>query len=334
MKNIIRVGAVVATAALALSACSSSPSHSDFKACMVSDSGGFDDKSFNQSGYEGLLKAEKDFGITIAKAESADENDYAPNIDAMVAANCDLIITVGFLLANATAEAAATYPDTNFAIVDSTFSDADFNPLTFPNAKSLLFATDQAAFLAGYAAASETKTGVVGTFGGGPFAGVTDFMDGFYAGVQYYNAEMGTSVAVLGWDGESGITDTDFVDQTIGKTTGESFIEQGADIILPVAGPVGLGTAQAAQDAGNVKIIGVDSDWTLTAPEYKDVILASVLKEVGQAVYDAIDESVNGTFSNESYVGTLENGGVGLAGYDADFSDLIKGIIDGSIATH
>jgi basic membrane protein A len=345
MKSIVRVSAVAATAALALAACSAAPEETPtpsetvtaapaYKACMVSDSGGFDDKSFNQSGYEGLVKAQDELGIEIATAESTDEADYAPNIDAMIAEGCDLIITVGFLLGDATAAAATANPDQNFAIVDASFSDADFNPVVYDNVKSLLFATDQAAFLAGYAAAGESATGKVATFGGGNFPGVTDFMDGFLFGVNYYNTENGTSVAVLGWDGDAGSVDSGFADQTVGQTLGNGFIEQGADIILPVAGPVGLGTAQAAQAAGNVRIIGVDSDWTLTAPEYADVVYGSILKQIGAAVFEAISEATSPSgFSNESYIGTLENEGVGLAGITGDFAELTAGIISGDIAT-
>jgi basic membrane protein A and related proteins len=345
MKNIVRMSAVAATAALALAACSAAPSATPsasstapaapaYKACMVSDSGGFDDKSFNQSGYEGLLKAQTDLGISIEKAESNDAADYAPNIDAMIAAKCNLIITVGFNLADATQAAAIANPTQNFAIVDASFSDADFNPVVYPNVKSLLFATDQAAFLAGYAAAGHTKTGKVATFGGGNFPGVTDFMTGFLFGVNYHNTEKGTSVAVLGWDGKAGSVDSGFSDQTVGQTLGNGFIQQGADIILPVAGPVGLGTAQAAQAAGNVQIIGVDSDWTLTAPEYKDVVYGSILKEIGAAVYATITEATSAAgFSNASYIGTLENSGVGIAGITDDFTTLKAGIIAGTIPT-
>ena len=345
MKNIVRMSAVAATAALALAACSAAPSATPsasntapaapaYKACMVSDSGGFDDKSFNQSGYEGLLKAQTDLGIAVEKAESNDAADYAPNIDAMIAAKCDLIITVGFNLADATQAAAIANPTQNFAIVDASFSDANFNPVVYPNVKSLLFATDQAAFLAGYAAAGHTKTGKVATFGGGNFPGVTDFMTGFLNGVKYHNTDKGTSVAVLGWDGTAGSVDAGFTDQTVGQTLGNGFIQQGADIILPVAGPVGLGTAQAAKAAGNVQIIGVDSDWTLTAPEYKDVVYGSVLKEIGAAVYATIKEAVSPSgFSNTSYIGTLENGGVGVAGITDDFTTLKAAIIAGTIKT-
>ena len=335
MKNIVRMSAVAATAALALAACSAAPSATPsasntapaapaYKACMVSDLGGFDDKSFNQSGYEGLLKAQKDLGVDIAKAESHDAADYAPNIDAMIAAKCDLIITVGFLLADATQAAAIANPTQDFAIVDASFSDANFNPVMYPNVKSLLFETDQAAFLAGYAAAGHTKTGKVATFGGGNFPGVTDYMTGFLFGVNYYNNEKGTNVAVLGWDGTAGSVDSGFDDQTVGQTLGNGFIQQGADIILPVAGPVGLGTAQAAQAAGNVQIIGVDQDWSLTAPEYGDVIYGSVLKQIGTAVFNAIQEASSPSgFSNVSYLGTLENDGVGLVGITGDFTTLI-----------
>ena len=344
MKSIVRMSALAATAALALAACSAAPEETPsasatetaapaYKACMVSDSGGFDDKSFNQSGYEGLVKAQDELGIEIATAESTDEADYAPNIDAMIAADCDLIITVGFLLGDATQAAATANPDQNFAIVDASFFGAD-GPIVYDNVKSLLFATDQAAFLAGYAAAGESATGKVATFGGGNFPGVTDFMDGFLFGVNYYNTENGTAVAVLGWDGDAGSVDSGFADQTVGQTLGTGFIEQGADIILPVAGPVGLGTAQAAQAAGNVRIIGVDSDWTLTAPEYADVVYGSVLKQIGAAVFAAISEATSDSgFSNESYIGTLENEGVGLAGITGDFDALIAGIIAGEIPT-
>lgn len=343
MKNTVRMSAVAAAAAIALTACSAAPEATPdatdtgpatpaYKACMVSDSGGFDDKSFNQSGYEGLVRAQDELGVEIATVESTDEADYAGNIDAMIAADCDLIITVGFLLADATQEAAIANPDQNFAIVDASFFGAD-GPIAYDNVKSLLFATDQAAFLAGYAAAGETATGKVATFGGGNFPGVTDFMDGFLFGVNYYNTENGTSVAVLGWDGDAGSVDSGFADQTVGQTLGNGFISQGADIILPVAGPVGLGTAQAAQAAGNVMIIGVDQDWSLTAPEYADVIYGSVLKEIGAAVFATISEATSSGFSAESYIGTLENGGVGLAGITGEFDDLIAGIIAGDIAT-
>jgi len=351
MKNTIRFGALAAVSALALAACSSAPEATptsaaptttaaapiDYLTCMVSDSGGFDDKSFNQVGYEGMISAANDFGLQTKKAESpatATAEDYTANVNAMVAANCKLIITVGFNLGDATKVAAEANPATNFAIIDYAYDPA------IPNVKGLTFETDQAAFLAGYAAAASTKTGKVATFGGMNIPTVTIFMDGFLGGVNYFNTTTGGSVKVLGWDGKNGsFTDT-FEDQTKGQSVAQGFIDQGADIIMPVAGPVGLGAAAAAKAAGNTWIIGVDSDWTVST-DYKDIILTSVMKNMGAAVYDTIQAAVSPAgFSNENYVGTLENGGVGLgtsaAVVPADALaklDTIKaGIIDGSIS--
>ncbi|WP_296664951.1 BMP family ABC transporter substrate-binding protein [Demequina sp.] len=355
MNNIIRVGALAAVSALALAACSSAPEDTgsssepttstptetiDFKPCMVSDEGGFDDASFNQTGYEGLVAAAEELGVEFKTAESQDSNDYAPNIDALVADACDLIVTVGFNLADATIAGALANPDTNFAIIDDA-ADADFNGETdAPNIKPLQFQTDEAAFLAGYAAAATTATGTVATFGGINIPPVTIFMNGFLAGVNYFNETTGGDVTLLGWDGTDGSFTGDFSDQTKGQSTAQGFIDQGADIILPVAGPVGLGAAAAAQSAGDVWIIGVDADWTVTT-DYADIVLTSVLKNTGVAVHDVIIETATGAgFSGEPYLGTLENEGVGLAALNAVVSadvaaelETIKaGIIDGSIS--
>jgi basic membrane protein A len=131
----------------------------------------------------------------------------------------------------------------------------------------------------------------------------------------------------------------DFNDQTKGQALAQGFIDQGADIIMPVAGPVGLGAAAAAKAAGDVWIIGVDSDWTLTT-DYKDIILTSVMKNMGPAVYEVVKDASAGNFTNENYVGTLENAGVGLgtsaavvpAEALAKLDELKAGIIDGSIS--
>jgi basic membrane protein A len=357
MKNTLRIGAIAAASALALAACSSAPKDEptgtsaapttsaaatiDYKACMVSDAGGFDDGSFNQSGFEGLQRAAADLGIEIASAESNGEDQYAPNIDAMVAANCDLIITVGFALSGATVEAAKANPDTAFAIVDD-WADNDFNgEADAPNIKPLTFQTDEAAFLAGYGAASASKTGTVATFGGMNFPSVSIFMDGFLAGANAYNKDAGKAVSVLGWDGKDGAFTGDFSDLSKGQTTTQGFIDQGADIILPVAGPVGGGAAAAAQAAGNTWIVGVDADWTVTYPEYKDIIFTSILKNIGNAVYDTITEGTSDAgLAFTPYTGTLENGGVAIAPFadgtvSADvqtkIEELTAGIIAGDI---
>jgi basic membrane protein A len=358
MKNTLRIGAIAAVSALALAACSSAPEDEadpttsatettpvetiDYKACMVSDEGGFDDGSFNQSGFEGLQQAASDLGIDTATAESNGEDQYAPNIEAMVAADCDLIITVGFALSAATVEAALANPDVSFAIVDD-WADNDFDGTTdAPNIKPLTFQTDEAAYLAGYAAASASASGTIATFGGMNFPSVSIFMDGYLAGANAYNEDNGTTVSVLGWDGSDGAFTGDFSDLSKGQTTAQGFIDQGADIILPVAGPVGGGAAAAAQAAGNTWIVGVDADWTVTFPEYADLIFTSILKNIGTAVYDTISEGVSDAgISFEPYSGTLENGGVGLAAFadgavsadiEAKLQELTDGIIAGEIA--
>ena len=185
-KSHLAILAVFAAAALSLSACAQAPDAStgssassstsaagndnsnsgEFKACMVSDSGGWDDQSFNQSGRAGLTKAVETLGIQEKLAESQGDADFTPNVDNMVQQGCNLTFGVGFLLEDAIQQAAEANTDTNFALIDSAFSDADFNPVELPNAKPILFNTAEASFLAGYLAAGYSQTGVVGTFGG------------------------------------------------------------------------------------------------------------------------------------------------------------------------
>lgn len=335
MKKIIRVAALSGAVALALAACGSAPEEtdetagagtgtSDFKACMVSDSGGFEDKSFNQSGAEGLDRAVDELGIQEVKVESSSDTDFTPNIDSLVQQDCNLIIGVGFLLEDPIQAAAEANPDIEFALIDSAFSDADFNPVTLDNAKPLLFNTQEAAYLAGYVAAATSKTGTVATFGGIQLPSVSIFMDGFADGVAKYNEDNGTDVKVLGWDKEAqtGSFTGDFDNQANGQNLAKGFIDQGADVIMPVAGPVGLGAAAAAQEAGDVSIVGVDADWFLTAPDYSSIVLTSVMKEIGQAVYDTVKEASEGNFTSDPYVGTLENEGIGIAPFH-DFDSVV-----------
>ncbi len=309
-----------------------------YSVCQVTDVGGIDDKSFNQTAYKGVLDAEADFGVVGAYLESQQQTDYESNINAFLEEGCDLIITVGFLMDGATQAAATANPDQLFGIVDVDFVNFDdFSDITFDNVKELTYQTDEAAFLAGYVAASVTQTGTVATFGGLQFPTVTIFMDGFVYGVEYYNAQNGTDVNVLGWDPatQTGSFAGNFESLDDGRTLGESFMDEGADVIMPVAGPVGLGTAAAVQERGNAYVIGVDADFYETANEYADVTLTSVLKNMDASVYDLIEAVVNGTFEGGLYVGTLENGGVGIAPFhdlDSVVSDDVKAALAGITA--
>jgi basic membrane protein A len=313
--------ATAGAAALLLTGCGAAPdagssatqTASNYTGCIVSDSGGFDDQSFNQSSWEGLKKAEKDLGIKVNQVESKTNNDFEPNLRAMVTAGCNLTVTVGFLLGDATKAQATANPDKHFAIIDFGY-DAPVS-----NVKPIIYDTAQAAFLAGYLAAGTTKTGTVATFGGIKIPTVTIFMDGYADGVKYYNEQKGKDVKVLGWDKakQDGSFTGDFEKQDKGKQFTQNFLDQGADIVMPVAGPVGKGAGAALKEAKaagkDVKLIWVDSDGFLTAPDYKDIMLSSVMKQMGEAVETVVKEDKDGKFTNAPYVGTLANDGVQLA---------------------
>lgn len=345
VRNFKKFAAVMAATALALSACSgkdaggdkgSEGAKSDFKACLVSDAGGWDDRSFNESAYNGLMQSKDALGINVQTAESSSDADFAPNVEAMVSDGCKMIIGVGYLLEQPLQDAANNNPDLQFGLVDSYFTDGDA-PVKVDNARPLVFNTAEAAYLAGYLAAGMSKSGTVATFGGLQIPSVTIFMDGFVDGVAKYNADKGASVKVLGWDkaSQAGAFTNSFDDQTLGKQQAQQFIDQGADVIMPVAGPVGLGAAAAAQEAGDVMFIGVDSDWFETAPDYADLILTSVVKEIAASVEDTVKAGADGTFSADPYVGTLENGGVSIAPFHkfedkvpAELKDAVKKLED------
>lgn len=303
---------------------SASPGAEDFTACMISDEGGFDDKSFNQLAHDGLDKAESELGIKTLEAESKTPDDYAPNLQAMVDSGCNIIVPVGFKLADATTESATANPETSYAIVD-------FDAIDLPNVLGLNYDTAQAAFMAGYAAAGYSKSGTVATYGGMSIPTVTIFMDGFVKGVEYHNEKKGTAVKVLGWDPASGTGEfvSNFTDQVRAQQITEGFLSQGADVILPVGGPLYQGGAEAVRAAGNSAVIlGVDSDLAQADPQYADIILVSIMKGLDVTVFDAIQQSVEGTFKGGTFTGTLENDGVGLSGFGGFESQLPAGMTD------
>lgn len=348
MRRSLKLAALAGASALALSACGDAPDeesdeasgsdNSDFLACMVSDEGGIDDQSFNASAWAGLEQAQDELGVSTNFVESTDASDYAPNIDALVQEDCGVIFTVGFAMGAPTVEAALANPEETFGIVDDTPDGDPSTPDTFDpppdNVRPLVYDTAQAAYLAGYLAAGMTETGTVATYGGRPFPTVTVFMDGFVDGVAKYNEDKGTDVEVLGWDKEAqdGSFTGDFEDENKGKQTTQNFIQQGADIVLPVAGPVGNGSLAAASEADGVSVIWVDSDGYLTVNEHNELILTSVLKQISGATFDTTQDVVDGEFDNTQYVGTLENDGVGLAPFH-DFEDEVPEELQSEIDT-
>jgi basic membrane protein A len=340
-------GLALASAGAILAGCASAPEEgaagsgdaaSDFLPCMVSDSGGFDDRSFNELGYDGLTEASEKIGVEPITVESADDTVYESNISNLVDQGCNLIVTVGFLLSDATAAAAEQNPDVDFAIVDDAAIDAE-------NVKPITFNTSEAAFLAGYAAASYSTTGVVGTFGGIQIPTVTIFMDGYADGVAYYNEQKGEDVKVIGWDvaAQTGSFTGGFAAGPEAKAAAQTLIDQNADVILPVGGPIFLSAGEAIRDAGDgIALVGVDADAYETATDLSDLFLTSILKGVKVGVSDVVSASESGDFSSEPFVGTLENDGVGIApfhdfedkvdaGLQGELDDIRAGIIDGSI---
>ena len=305
-------------------------------ACQVSDTGGIDDKSFNQTAWQGVLNAVED-GVATEDSqflESQAPTDYAPNIQSFIDEGCGLIIAAGFLLAADITAAAEANPDQLFQIIDA--------PSELDNLQGAVFGTTDAAFLAGYLAAGVTQTGVVATYGGIQIpCGVTCFMDGFVYGVRYYNQENGTDVQTLGWNPEdqTGSFTGDFENADLGRNLTASFVDESADVILPVAGPVGVGSAALAQELGNVWVIGVDADWFQTLPEYSDVVLTSVLKGLDVAASSAIQAVADGAFEGGTREYTIAEDGVGLgpineavdAELAAEIETIRAGLVDGSI---
>jgi basic membrane protein A and related proteins len=318
-----------------------------YSGCMVTDTGGIDDRSFNASSWQGMQTAHTDSpSIGVHYLQSTAQSDYVPNINTFINQKCGIIVTVGFLMGDATQAAAKAHASQHFAIVDYNYSP----PLK--NVDALIFNTVQDGFLGGYLAAGMTKTGKVATFGGQQLPTVTIYMDGFWDGVQYYNSKHGTHVQVLGWNEQTqkGTFTGDFTNQTKGQTDTQTFISEGADIIFPVAGNVGLGAAKAVQDADNsagsqkVNMMWVDTDGCVSASQYCKYFITSIQKGIVVAVSHAVETAANGSFTGGNYIGTLSNGGVSLAPYhdwtskvpaslQSELAQVKRGIESGSIST-
>jgi basic membrane protein A len=298
---------------------SSSASTASYKACMVTDTGGIDDKSFNAAAWQGMQAAQAGGKATVSYVQSKSETDYAPNIAALQNQNCKLIVTVGGLMADATVAAAKNAPSQHFVEVDSAGNGT--------NLLGLQFNTAQAGFLAGYLAAGYSKSGKVATYGGLNIPPVTVYMDGFQEGIQYYNQQKGKNVQLFGWDEatQKGSFAGSFTDQSKGQQLANNFIAQGADVVFPVAGGTGLGSAAVAKSTGKAVVIWVDTDGFVSAPQYASVFLSTAEKNIAQAVQKAVEDASTGTYATKDYIGTLSNQGVGLA----DFHDFASKVDPG-----
>ncbi|MBN1315441.1 MAG: BMP family ABC transporter substrate-binding protein [Anaerolineales bacterium] len=309
----------------------------DLQVGMVSDVGGLDDASFNENTWDGLQRADSELAVCAKFIESQAQADYEKNITEFAEQDYDLIITVGFLLGDATQKMAEQYPDVKFSIIDNSYDPA------IPNVQGIIFNVDEAAFPIGYLAAAwadlqDPEDPQVGYIGGMQIPPVEQFIVAYEAGVAYYNAAKGTNVLV------KGVYVGDFEAPDQGKIQGNSLIDEGVDVIFGVGGKTGNGGLTAAKERGKWGV-GVDVDQYFTLPNEKDILISSCMKRLDNSVYTVVEGAVNDQFGGGgNYVGTLENGGVGLApfhDYENEIPDEIKseleaiqqGIINGTIDT-
>jgi basic membrane protein A and related proteins len=315
----------------------SSAAAASFVGCMVADTGTIDDRSFNQSAWEGMQEAASaNPSITVKFLPSSSSTNavYQSNVNTFIGEKCGIIVTVGYLMAQVTATSAKANPSAKFAIVDNPGAPV------IANQDSLVFNTVQDGFLGGYLAAGMSKTGKVATFGGQELPTVTIYMDGFWDGVQYYNKQHHTNVQVLGWSetSQKGEFTNSFTDETAGQTITQTFLSEGADVIFPVAGDVGLGSAKAVetynqqQGGDKANMLWVDTDGCISAPQYCNIFISSVTKGIQTAVKGAVVDAQNGTFKGGNYIGTLANGGVLLAPYH-DFASKVPAALKSELAT-
>jgi basic membrane protein A len=296
----------------------------DYKACVAFDTGGLGDKGFNDLAKKGLEDAAA-LGYKTAFSEAQGATDYAANIQRLIDEGCQTIVTVGFNQAQATIDATLANTDIAFAQVDATWDtsgpDKKYgtgDDTQIPaNFTGLDFQIDEAGTLAGYLAAGFSKTKVIGTYGGQQFPGVTRFMDGYYAGIKIYNEKKSGTAKLLGWDAakQTGTFvggDNPWGDAAKGEQLANQFMDQGADIVGPVAGSTGNGSIKAMLAKGKWAI-GVDTDQALSLPEYSKAILTSAQKVIDVAVLETIKKNAGGTMGGANFMGTLANGGVAIS---------------------
>jgi basic membrane protein A len=266
-----------------------------FKVAMVTDVGGVNDQSFNQSAWEGLKRSKKELGVNIAYKESKQDADYAPNMETFTDAGFDLIWGIGFLMGDAIKSTARINPDQKYAIIDFAYG-----PQTPKNVACAVFQEEQPSFLVGYIAGKMTKTNRVGFVGGIKFPLIEKFEYGFLAGVHLANPDC----EVLRQYAES------FTDAAKGKAIANNMYQQDADIVFHASGGVGDGVIEAAKEKGKWAI-GVDKDQNFLAP---DNVLTSAMKRVDNAIFDMVGKLTRGEFKGgDTVVYNLSNDGVGIA---------------------
>ena len=280
-----------------------------FKIGMVTDVGGVNDGSFNQSAWEGLQRAAENFGCEVKYIESKGDADFVPNIESFLDEDYDLIICTGYVMADAVRDAAELNPDQKFAIVDDA-SNADLDNVT-----CMMFEQEQASYLVGLAAGYTTESNVVGFVVGQANETMNSFGYGYLAGVLDANPD----ATVLQYNANS------FGDASAGKTAVNTMVTKGADVVFHAAGGTGIGVIDGCKE-NKIWAIGVDSDQSPLAPE---TILTSALKRVDNACYDATKKTILGTLEGGVETYDLAAGGVDIAPTTDNLSkDVLEKIED------
>lgn len=299
----------------------------DLSVAMVTDEGGVNDQSFNQSAWEGLQQAEDEFGVTVSYQESQQEADYVPNFEYLIDSDIDLIWGIGYKLADAGMAAAEANPDKKFGIIDHSYGDE-----TPENMIGVVFKQEQPSFLVGYIAGKMTETDKVGFVGGIEGDVIWGFDYGYQAGVKYAANELGKDIEVLSQYADS------FGDAAKGKSIATNMYQQGMDIVFHAAGGVGDGVIEAAKEQDKW-VIGVDRDQNYMAPDH---VLTSAMKRVDVAVYNVVKALKEGNFDGGTTVvyGLADGGAVDIAPTSdknvpadllAEVETLKQMIIDGEI---
>ena len=280
-----------------------------FKIGMVTDVGGVNDGSFNQSAWEGLQRAGEAFGCEVKYIESKGDADYVPNIESFLDEDYDLIVCVGYMMADAVRDAAELYPDQKFAIIDDA-SNADLDNVT-----CMMFEQEQASYLVGLAAGYTTESNIVGFVTGAANETMNSFGYGYCAGVLDANPD----ATILQYNANN------FGDASGGKTAVNTMVTKGADVVFHAAGGTGIGVIDGCKE-NKIWAIGVDSDQSPLAPE---TILTSALKRVDNACYDATKKTILGTLEGGVETYDLAAGGVDIAQTTDNLSkDVLEKIED------
>jgi basic membrane protein A len=313
LKSVFSLLVAVATLLAACSGPTPAPTPK-LKVGVVLDTGGVNDKSFNEYTLKGAREAAAAVGLEFSYLPSQSTSDFEKNIESVIAEGADLVITVGFPLGDATAKAARRHPDIRFAIVDNAYLPGFGCPNTvedcytaeggLSNVTSLMFAEDEVGYLAGVLAACMSQTGTIASVAGMEIPPVVRFVNGFQNGAKSVNPKVVTLNQYI----------PDFDDPPTGKVVAQGFINQGADVIFGVGGNTGNGGLLAAKEAG-VMAIGVDVDQYITYPQVQDVLLTSASKNVDVATAAAVKDFAVGQLTRGIRLATVANGGVGLAPY-------------------